>query len=69
MLPSGSFFYDKPAKNSLQPFKSILTAMSVQVMPPGRDLTMQIGDAIDDWHLILTGATSAWSISCPRTIG
>jgi hypothetical protein len=25
---------------------------------------MQIGNAIDDWHLTLTGATSARSIPC-----
>ena len=43
--------------------------MGVQVVPPGGDLAMQVGDAVDDRHLILTGATSAWSISCPRTIG
>jgi hypothetical protein len=36
--------------------------MGVQVMPPSRDLTMQIGDAIDDWHLTLTGVAAARSI-------
>jgi hypothetical protein len=44
--------------------------MGVQVMPPSRDLTMQIGDAIDDWHLTLTGDCAClpeWS--CPSTIG
>src|SRR5262245_60450427 len=44
--------------------------MGMQVMPPGRDLTVQIGDAIDDWHLILNGAGPARNLSMDhRVIG
>jgi hypothetical protein len=30
--------------------------MSMQVTPPGGDVTVQVGDAVDDWHGILPAA-------------